>query len=349
MAVVTLIAIFGGPVLYRLLGSVITRRHLDVDEALLVQLRPVLSWWLAAFGFNIAVWWADFQNEAARELSYDLAFLAYLGVATLTLWRLVDPAIDLYTRRIAAERQAGTVEKLRPVLRRWARLLLLMFSALIGLGRLGIGFSVPTIMLLLISLAISLAARDTITDVIAGFTILIDQPFRVGDRIEVQGVDTWAEVVSIGLRSSVLLTRHNVEIVVPNSLISKNQVINYGYPDPRYRMQTHVEVAFGTNVEHARQVLIDAVRQADCVLPDEPVDALYLEIGKSAMVFRVRWWIYSESDWEQVYDHIHTALRKAMAKEGIKAPSSVQSLNLQIDDQALAEMWRAWQGAGGEP
>jgi small-conductance mechanosensitive channel len=346
LVVVTLVAILGGRALYRLLRTIIRRRHLEVDESLLSELRPLLSWWLAAIGFHISIWWVNFQNEAAGGLFADLAFLAYLGVATLTLWRLVDRAIDLYATRIAAEGQAATVEKLRPTMRRWARVLILLFSVLVALGRLDVGFSVPTILVLLLGLTISLAARDTLTDIIAGFSILVDQPFRIGDRIQVQGVEGWAQVLNIGLRSSVLLTRHNVEIIMPNSTIGKNQVINYSYPDFRYRMQSHVVVPFGISVEHTRQVMIDAVRQAAFVLPDESVDALYVEIGDSGIVFRVRWWIDCYQDWEGAYDCVHTALHNALHEAGIESPYPSQNLSVEVDDQTLAEVWQAWQGEG---
>jgi MscS family membrane protein len=346
LVIVALVAFLGGPVLYRFLGSVIKRRHPAVDEALLVELRPLLSWWLAAIGFHIAVWWVSFQNERAADLFSDLAFLAYLSVATLTAWRLVDRAIDLYSTRVAAEGQAVTVAKLRPIMRRWTRLLILLFSGLVGLGRLQVGFSVPTLLVILLGLTVGLAARDTLTDIIAGFFILIDQPFRVGDRVEVQGVETWADVVRIGLRTSVLHTRHNVEIVVPNSTIGNNQVINYSYPDSRYRMQTQVEITFGTDVEHARQVMTDAVRQADYVLPTEPVDVLYAEIGDSGMVFRVRWWIDFYRDWERAYDCVHTALRNALDEAGIESPYPSQNLDVDVDDRTLAEVWRVWHGEG---
>jgi MscS family membrane protein len=347
VVIISLVAIFGGRLLYRLLGSVITRQHLAVDGTLLVQLRPLLSWWLAAIGFHISVWWVGFQNERAVDLFSDLAFLAYLGLATVTVWQLVDRAIDLYADRIAAEGQAATVEKLRPIMRRWARVLILVFGILVGLGRLQVGFSVPTLLVILLGLTVGLAARDTLSDIIAGFFILIDQPFRVGDRVEVEGVETWADVVRIGLRTSALRTRHNVEIVVPNSTIGNNQVINYSYPDSRYRLQTYVDIAFGTDVERARQVMIDAVRQADFVLPGEPVEALYAEIGKSGMVFRVRWWIDFYRDWERAYDCVHTALRNALKEATIESPYPSQSLHVQVDDRTLAEVWQAWQGEGG--
>lgn len=347
LVIVALLATVGGRLLYRLLGSVVARQQWTVDEALLIELKPLLSWWLAAIGFHITVWWVGFQNERAQDLFADLAFLAYLGVATLTMWRLVDRAIDLYSMRIAAEGQAATVVKLRPILRRWARVLILLFSTLVGLGRLQVGFSVPTILVILLGLAIGLAARDTVTDIIAGFFILVDQPFRVGDRIEVQGVDTWSDVLNIGLRTSVLLTRHNVEIIVPNSIIGNNRVVNYSYPDSRYRMQSHVTIAFGTDVERARRVMIDAVRHADYVLPAEPVDVLYTEIGDSGMIFRVRWWIDFYRDWERAYDCVHTALRNALNEAGIESPYPSQTLDVDIDDRTLAEVWRAWHQEGG--
>ena len=357
LVVVLLVATIGGRLLYRLVLWALARRRLDVDESLLAEMRPLLSWWLAAIAFQIAVIWVDFENGPARELFADLVFLVYLGVATLTAWRLVDPAIDMYAKSLAGEGHAGgkakhakgqsekaaTIERLRPLIRRWVRALILAMSALVALGRLDVGFSVSALLVMAIGLTIALAARDTMTDIVAGFSILIDQPFRIGDRIEVQGVDTWAEVVNVGLRSSVLRTRHNAEIVVPNSIIGKGQVINYSYPDSRYRMETHVGVAFGTDVERARRVMIDAVRQVEFVLPDEPVEALYVEIGDSDMIFRVRWWIDFNRDWERSYDRVHTALHNALDRAGIESPYPGQSLNVQVDDQTLAEVWQAWQ------
>jgi len=348
LIVTAVIAIVASRPLARLLGWANARLNLGINKTLLGQLRPLLPWWLAAIGFHVSVYWADLQNDAARELGSDLVGLFYLAVATLTVWQLVDLAIDLYARRIAAEGQAAAIERLHPIVRRWARVLILLVSSLIGLSIVQLGFSVPALLVLLIALTMGLAARDTLGDIIAGFSILLDEPFRIGDRIEVHGIDNWVTVINIGLRTSVLRTRHGVEIIMPNSEISRNQVINYSYPDNRYRMQTHVGIAFGTDVERARRVLTDAVRQAQYVLPDEPVEALYVEIGDSEMIFRVQWWIDFRRDWERAYDSVHTALHNALIEAGIESPYPSQSLSLDVDDQALAEAAQAWQ-AGERP
>jgi small-conductance mechanosensitive channel len=112
-------------------------------------------------------------------------------------------------------------------------------------------------------------------------------------------------------------------------------------------MQSHVTIAFGTDVDRARRVMIDAVRQADFVLPGEPVDALYAEIGNSGMIFRVRWWIDFYRDWERAYDCVHTALRNALNEAGIESPYPSQTLDVDIDDRTLVEVWQAWHEEGG--
>ena len=87
------------------------------------------------------------------------------------------------------------------------------------------------------SLAIALAAQAALSDTISGFIIMVDRPFRIGDRIESLDLDTWGDVVDIGLRSSRIRTRDNRMVIVPNSLIGKSLVVNHSYPDTEYRIQ----------------------------------------------------------------------------------------------------------------
>jgi small-conductance mechanosensitive channel len=116
-------------------------------------------------------------------------------------------------------------------------------------------------------------------------------------------------------------------------VISKNQVINYTYPDPTYRIETHVGIAYGTDIEQVRRVIVDAVREMEGVLPDKPVDALYVEMGDWAMVFRVRWWIESYVDARRMSDRVHTALQRALDQAGIESPYPTQSVNLRLEPE----------------
>jgi small conductance mechanosensitive channel len=96
-----------------------------------------------------------------------------------------------------------------------------------------------------------------------------------------------------------------------------------------------VGIAYGTDIERARQVIVDTVRTVERVLPDKPVDALYVEMGDSAMVFRVRWWIESYRDTRRMFDKVHTALQHALDEAGIKCPFPTQTLNLQVEPETV--------------
>jgi small-conductance mechanosensitive channel len=183
----------------------------------------------------------------------------------------------------------------------------------------------------LAGLALSLAAQDTLADAISGVIILVDRPFRVGDRIEISGLGTWGDVTEIGVRTTRIRTRDNRMVIVPNSSIGKSQVVNYTYPDPRYRVQTEIGIGYGTDIEHARRIIVETVEKVEGILPDKPVDALYIQMGDSAMIFRVRWWIESYIDTRRMFDRVHTALQEALDKAGIDMPFPTQTLQIQID------------------
>ena len=224
------------------------------------------------------------------------------------------------------------------LLTRIGRVLVVILAVTILLSYFGVNVTALAAVLGLGGLAISLAAQDTIADAIAGFIILMDQPFRIGDRIEIEGAGTWGDVVDIGLRTTRIRTRDNRMAIVPNSTIGANQVINYSYPDPRYRIQTHVGIGYGADIEMARTIIVDTVRQVEGVLPDKPVDALYVEMGDSARILRVRWWIESYIDTRRVFDQVHTAMEHALDEAGIDMPFPTQSINLQLEPETASRL-----------
>ena len=188
-------------------------------------------------------------------------------------------------------------------------------------------------------LALSLAAQDTLANMISGLIILLDQPFRNGDRIGIQELNTWGDVVSIGLRSTRIRTRDNRLVIVPNASISNNQVVNYTYPDPRYRIQTEIGVAYGTDLRLVRQVIIDSLKGVEGIIPDMPVDVLFMEWGDSEMVLRVRWWIESYIDARRSTDQVNEHIYQALEEAGVEMPFPTMSVELintnQEDSPAL--------------
>jgi len=320
----------------------------EFDDVFLSQAGPSLRWLVVIVILHFATTRLVFVSAGIKTFLTDTYFVVGVLLAFRIVWRSIDLADRWYSERA---RLAGRADELAPVITllvRVGRVVLAIIGATILLSRFGVNVTGFAAALGIGGLAFSLAARDTIADAIAGFIILVDRPFRIGDRIEIQGVGTWGDVTDIGLRTTRIRTRDNRMVIVPNSVIGSNQVINYTYPDPRYRIETHIGIGYGTDIERARQVIIHAVRQVEGVLLDKPVDALYNEMGDSAMIFRVRWWIESYVDTRRVFDRVHTALQHALDEAGIECPFPTQSVNLLMEQKAADSLPSVSEASGGQ-
>ena len=330
--------LIGTWVIRRLLVRIVQRTDTDFDDRFLAAIGSDVRWLVVLFTLHFATLRLTFVSAGVKAFLKDAYVVVGLLLTAVIVIKLIDLAGDWARERALAEDREGQLEPLILLLTRVGRVLVVIVGVIVLLSYFGVNITGFAALLGIGGLALSLAAQDTIADAIAGFIILVDQPFRIGDRIEIQGEGTWGDVVDIGLRTTRIRTRDNRLVIVPNSTISKNQVINYTFPDPRYRIQTHVGIGYGTDIEMARKLIIDKVRQIDGVLPDKPVDALYVEMGDSAMVFRVRWWIGSYEDTRRMFDRVHTALQHALDEAGIDCPFPTQTLNLQVGQAALEQV-----------
>ncbi len=280
---------------------------------------PVRSLILVA-GIELALAQISSIPESWEESLNQLFFALYALFIYIFLYKLIGGLILWYGSEVAGKTETELDDRFLALFRRIALLALTVVVIITVLGRYGIEVSALVTTLGIGSLAIALAAQETLGDMITGFTIMIDQPFMVGDRVEIQDIDTWGDVVDVGLRSTRILTRDNRMVSVPNSVIGKGLIVNYSNPNTMYRVETHVGVAYGTDIERARQVMVDAIRAEKWVMKDKPIEALMLEFADSALLFRVRCWIENYVETRRIIDKMNTAIYQALNREGIEIP-----------------------------
>jgi MscS family membrane protein len=322
----------------RMLPRVVQRTGTELDDRLLQAVGPDLRWLVVVLALEFATRQLTFLSPELKRLFSDAYFVLALIMGTRITWRLVDLADGWYRQRLAEEERLDSLDAVLTLMVRLGRAVVGVVALSILLTHFGVNITAFAAALAVGGLALALAAKDVIADAIEGFIILVDRPFRIGDRIEIQEVGTWGDVTEIGLRTTRIRTRDNRVVIVPNSVIGANQVINYSYPDPRYRIQTHVGVGYGADLEAARRIIIDTVRQVEGVLPDKPVDALYIEMGDSARLIRVRWWIESYVETRQMVDRVHTAMERALDEAGVEMPFPTQSIRLQLDPETANQL-----------
>ena len=316
---------------FLVLRKVVSRTASQFDDRLLEAIGPQVRSFLVVLVVQFATDRLPFIAVSLRQFLSEVFYTLYILIIVRLLWKLLDISLDWYgEKRVGPKGDASVFLR---ILRNALRMLLLVVAFTIFMYHFGINVGALIAILTLGGLALSLAAQNTLADAISGFIILVDQPFRLGDRIEISELNTWGDVVEIGTRTTRIQTRDNRMVIVPNSKIGKSQIVNYSYPDPHYRLQLDFLVADGHDLEEIRQIMIDSVRGMEGVIEDKSVDALVQEIGDGSLRFRVRWWIDSYTDTRDIYDRVNTAVYYALKSSGIKLASESYDLNVNLNSE----------------
>jgi MscS family membrane protein len=325
----------------RVLRGALKRTKIEKDDELLDLLKPQINWLVLTIALHLSLARLNFLSGGLRVILNQVFFVAYLTILTVILWKLIGFATEALLHRNRSEVDIQRLQPIYMVSKRVVEALLVVVYFSILLSYFGIDITAFAAALGIGGLAISLAAQDTLADAISGFLILLDQPFRVGDRIEIAGLGTWGDVVDIGTRSTRIRTRDNRLVIVPNSAIAKDQIVNYSYPDPRYRVQIEVGIDYNSDLKLAREAAIKAVNKVDGVLRDKPVDALFVDFGESDIIFLIRWWIHSYVDTRRMFDKVNEELLKGFNEAGIKMPNMTYDINLKVDGQEVRQFAEA--------
>jgi len=334
VSIIVLVLAFGRRIITNLLNRLAKKTETTFDDELISRIQGQIRWLVVVLGFDIAVFTLTFLSDSTTSLITNIFFLLYFFIIFSAIYISIEFFFEWYEAQQKEAEEKRKMGLFLPLIHRSAIVVLVVLGIVILLDHLGVNVTGLAAILALVGLAVGLAAQDTISDMISGYIILIDQPFRVGDRIEIPNEDTWGDVVEIGTRTTRIRTRDNTLVIIPNSSIAQGQVKNYSFPDPNYRLQLDVGIAYGTDIEQVRKVLGEAVRGVDGVLSDKPVDILYNEMGDSSMSIRVRWWINSFADKRRMYDKVNTAMQKAIDTAGIESPFPTQQLNVSLDAES---------------
>lgn len=178
----------------------------------------------------------------------------------------------------------------------------------------------------IVGLALSFAAQDTLSHLFAGVAILADRPYRIGDFI-VLDTGERGEVTSIGLRSTRLMTRDDVEISIPNGVMGSAKIVNEsGGGDSNYRIRAAVGVAYGSDVDKVVKVLEKVAAETEGLCVDPAPRARFRLFGASSLDFELLAWISDPSLRGLRVHELNCGIYAAFNREGIQIPFPQQDV-----------------------
>ena len=321
---------------------IVGKTKTELDDAILKAAIGPLHWVIIAAALDFGIRRLDFLPAAWDENLDTIFYVVYFIIGAVFVLRLISAVMNWYGESLDTQEEMSLVAQMLPFIRR-VTIIVIGVIALVSILNRFTDVSALLATLGVGSLAIALAAQSSLQDLFSGFLIMFDRPYLIGDRIEIQELNTWGDVIDIGLRSTRIRTRDNRFVIVPNSIMGKNMVVNYSRPDTQYRNEIEIEVAYGSDIELVRKTIIEAVKKVKGVLPNRRIEALFLNFSTAGIVFRVRWWLDSFFDTRRMFDRVNTAIYNALNEGGIEIGNFQIDAHHFINEQELKKISKVTQ------
>lgn len=189
----------------------------------------------------------------------------------------------------------------------------------------------------IVGLALSFAAQDTLSNLFAGLSIVADAPYKIGDFITLDSGER-GKVTYIGLRSTRILTRDDVEITIPNGVIGNAKIINEaGGPSARHRIRVPVGVAYGSDIDQVVECLSNVANHHEEVCKTPAARVRFRRFGDFSLDLELLCWIDRPVDRGRMLHELNCAVYKAFAADGIEIPFPQRDLHVRTMPEELSQ------------
>ena len=281
-----------------------------------------------------------FQNPQAiaSRVWYYLDHPYHIGALEISVTRLIQGLLILalallFSRTVSRllQRQIAKKAYLDPGIRytiaRLTQYIIISLGVLLFLkAAFGLDLTSVAVLFTALSVGIGFGLQYLAADIAAGFILLFERPVRVGDRISVGKEE--GDVQSINLRTTVMTTNDRVSVIVPNSKLIRDQLINWSYGDPRARISIPVGVAYGSDVDLVTKTLLRAAEGVDNVLTDPPPKVQFLKLADWSLDFRLLVWTNRPRLHTQIRSDINFRIERLFREAGIEIPFPQTELRL---------------------
>jgi MscS family membrane protein len=311
-----------------ILGVVVklmARTDNKLDDKLVGMLRKPLFNTFALFGLMIASKSsADLLGENA--LLVTLAILKTLIIFSWLRFLLRSSGAVLHSMGANKQHFSFAQKDTVPLLRNLATVFLVLAGAYSILVAWDIDVTGLVASAGIVGLALSFAAQDTLSHLFAGVAILADRPYRIGDYIVLDSGER-GMVTHIGLRSTRLMTRDDVEVSIPNGVMGSATIVNEsGGGDTRYRVRAQVGAAYGSDVDHVLKVLEQVALDNQHLCKEPKPRVRFRKFGDSSLDFDLLVWVAEPSLRGVRIHELNCEIYRRFTEEGIAIPFPQQDV-----------------------
>lgn len=213
---------------------------------------------------------------------------------------------------------------------RFTRYAVIIIGALIALDTVGISLKSLAALGAVLMVGIGFGLQNITQNFISGLIILLERPIKVGDKVKVKGVS--GKIVEIGARSTLIHTREDIAIIVPNSQFISEQVVNESFSGEKIRLHLSIGVTYGADVSLVKETLISLASDHPKVLNLPAPTVFFKDFGSSSLDFELRVWVSELWEYEMILSDLRFAITKKFEDLNITIPFPQRDLHLKSTD-----------------
>ena len=311
-----------------------SKTETDVDDELVLTIRQAFRLTVVAWALwrIVGMWIPPLGSENAEGVwtpyatqPRDWVWGVWIGAVFFPLSRFISHVMRTFEKKIISRNSETSLDETAlPMINRFVRFIVIAIGILLAMTQLGLQIAPLLAGAGVAGLALSLAAKDTLSNLIAGVLLIMDRPFEVGDRIELwnapRETGTWGDVVEIGLRATKIRNPDNLVVVVPNNEIMQRDIINYTMSGEDIRLRIPFSVAYESDIDRAKVLLKEAAREVEGVKLDPAPIVIVRGFGPSEVNIQLRVWIEEARNRRRIADEITEKAMVAFADAGVEIP-----------------------------
>lgn len=310
LAVALILAFVARFILKKVLKPLARKTKTKVDDLIIKSLSSIIFYIVLMLGFKVGL-----QNfELKTTVFNSLVDTFLILIASLFLLKVIGNFAQQWMKEWKFKTKTTADERLIPFLQKILKAVVIILAVIFVFNSWKINISPLLATAGIAGLAIGLAVKDSLSNILGGLQLVLDRSFKVGDKVELESGELGV-ILDVGLRSTKLKTYDNEVIFIPNGYLANAKIKNFTQTDLSLRVNVNFGVEYGSDTEKTRQVVLEAIKKIATVIEDPEPVVQFLKMSDFSLDFVARAWVkdYSEaySTWIQMTDEIYKALNRA--------------------------------------
>ena len=300
----------------RIFKRIVNKTQTNFDDRILELLHRPIFYSILFIGFSVAVKTAELPNYI------DYALVGIFKTSTILIWLFVVMKVLILSMEWASQKTSNPLlqQKTLPLFNNLGKIAIGLFGIYFIFLSWDININGILASAGVLGVVLGLAAKDTVANFFAGIFLMADSPYKEGDYIL---LDTGERgyVKSMGLRSTRFMTRDDIEITIPNSVIAASKIVNEsGGPAEIERIRITLLVAYGSDIDAVKDLLISVAMANDNVQNSPEPRVRFREFAESGIELQLLFWIYKPEIRGRTVDAVNTEIYKQFSQNNISIP-----------------------------